>query len=96
MGCRTCPSSPNSKIYPSYVQRQRKVKTEEDRQAELEEWYALIGDEGIVQEINIAPPFHEEASSETLQRQAEEALEKIWGGDRSKMPGLQKEEAKDG
>jgi hypothetical protein len=42
-----------------------------------------------MQEVGFAEPFPPVASSETLQKQATEALEKIWGGDRSKMPGLQ-------
>jgi hypothetical protein len=47
------------------------------------------------QEICIYPdePFPLVPSSETLQKQAEEALEKIWGGDKSKMPGYRVEDA---
>ncbi|KAH8722821.1 hypothetical protein GQ44DRAFT_621855, partial [Phaeosphaeriaceae sp. PMI808] len=44
------------------------------------------------QEVSFTEPFPEVASSETLQKQAKDALDKIWGGDRSKMPGYQKKE----
>jgi len=44
-----------------------------------------------LQEVSVAEPFPPTASSDMLQKQATEALEKIWGGDRSKVPGLKKE-----
>jgi len=44
------------------------------------------------QEFDFDEPFPETASSDTLQKQAKDALDKIWGGDKSKMPGYPKEE----
>ncbi|KAF2848239.1 hypothetical protein T440DRAFT_401802 [Plenodomus tracheiphilus IPT5] len=44
------------------------------------------------QEVDFDEPFPQTASSDTLQSQAKDALDKIWGGDKSKMPGYEEEE----
>jgi hypothetical protein len=44
------------------------------------------------QEPDPDEPFPEVPSSDTLLKQAKESLDKIWGGDKSKVPGYKKED----
>ena len=78
------PNSPD----PLDGEEAEKCDADDDEDAEGRECEELDFGE---QEFYPAEPFPPTTSSETLQKQAEEALEKIWGGDRSKMPGLKKE-----